>query len=279
MFNNPFTNFVRLLNKNWDLFTKRFAKYYLAKIVLHLYKMSDNIDECESYYSEYEDEYYFISDKREPKINSTQIPYDDPCNLPPPCKDYQFTIVMDLDETLITSLFIRAGSNYDIFLRPYAKSLLEDLNANNYEIIIWTAGVESHLKKALLLLDPENKLIHHSICRGTSWYKGEGPIIKSLDLIPHRSFNKMLLIENNKAAAINQYNRTIIVPSFKVSNNQDNILHKLSEWVLQGSTILNEQIQACGDQCSICNKHNDQVHLYKFLYFDGVTVTSKCSLY
>jgi CTD small phosphatase-like protein 2 len=64
----------------------------------------------------------------------------------PPIKDYTYTLVLDLDETLVhffyvISFFIKTPSGGSFLIRPFCMEFLETL-ASLYEIVIFTAALK-----------------------------------------------------------------------------------------------------------------------------------------
>ena len=164
----------------------------------------------------------------------------DPQLLKPPDRtDYQRTVIFDLDETLICTDFTDQ-SNYQVYLRPHLTDLLRELTNLNCEIIVWSAGVESHVKKCLNLIDPSQTFIKMAIYRDSSWFKGI-PIFKPIKLIPHRDPEKIILIENNPHAAYQQLRKTIIVTSYLIPRPNDQLLKQLTDWFKQHFTEPNPE--------------------------------------
>lgn len=56
-----------------------------------------------------------------------------------PINDEVYTLVLDLDETLI-HMIETEGPNQRILIRPYAKEFLNTM-AKSYEIVIFTASI------------------------------------------------------------------------------------------------------------------------------------------
>ena len=171
----------------------------------------------------------FVSALNEYCCRVGHIVIDDPRVAPPPDSKYARTIVFDIDETLLNATLY--DNYYQVTLRPGARSLLQLLNDLGCEIIVWSAGTEGHVQNCLSLLDKDTQLIKFAICRGPSWFKS-CPIFKRLDLIPHRSKDSLLLIENNCAAAYEQLENTIIVDNFYSKHyHTDAVLFHLAEWL------------------------------------------------
>jgi CTD small phosphatase-like protein 2 len=59
----------------------------------------------------------------------------------PPIKDYEYSLVLDLDETLVH--FIDSGNNRHLLVRPFVSSFLNEMS-KIYELVIFTAGLENY---------------------------------------------------------------------------------------------------------------------------------------
>lgn len=59
----------------------------------------------------------------------------------PEIKDQVYTLVLDLDETLVH--FIDTGTNKHLLVRPYVNSFLSEMS-RIYELVIFTAGLENY---------------------------------------------------------------------------------------------------------------------------------------
>lgn len=84
------------------------------------------------------------------------------CLLPPKKSYFDYTLVVDLDETLIH--FFNTNTYGIYFLRPFCLQFLRELS-ESYEIIIFTAGTKQYADKIIDGLDPSNSLIKHRLYR------------------------------------------------------------------------------------------------------------------
>lgn len=81
--------------------------------------------------------------------------------LPPIDKKYTYTLVLDLDETLIHSL--EQHDSYPL-IRPGALTFLEELSPY-YEIVIFTAALQDYADSIIQLLDKDKHYIQHRLYR------------------------------------------------------------------------------------------------------------------
>ena len=130
---------------------------------------------------------------------------DFPPYLPSINQKYKYTLVLDIDETLIHFSF----TNIDgmLFIRPYCFEFLEELN-DLYEIITFSLGTQDYTDPILNIIDKENKIIkyrlyrHHCLMR-TNLYK-------DLNLIG-RDLSKVIYIDNLETNfKMNPYNGILI---------------------------------------------------------------------
>ena len=139
------------------------------------------------------------------KINDS-VPY-----LPPIDNKYKYTLVLDMDETLIHFVYrnknIKNIITYDMIeqndlnqlgmflLRPYTKYFFEKLK-NLYEIIIFTNGIKEYCDKILSLIDPNLEYIKFRLFRKHSIIKDNDIKIKDLSLLG-RDLSKIIIIDNS----------------------------------------------------------------------------------
>jgi hypothetical protein len=154
-----------------------------------------------------------------------------PSQLPPPKEPDARTIVLDLDETLVSVCRRRNPLNdYPIYLRPDTRWLLEELRNRDFELIVWSAGTRSHVSRCLDKIDPECELITAAVCWDESWVRPH-LILKDLGLLPGRELERCWLIENSPLTAIDQTERVIIVPPYTYTNRNDQTLRHLFELI------------------------------------------------
>ncbi len=137
------------------------------------------------------------------KINDTS-PY-----LPPIDKKYKYSLVLDMDGTLIHFLYKNKTSNSifkfnvienDIMqlgmflLRPYTKLFFEKLK-NFYEIIIFTNGTKEYCDKILDFIDPNQEYIKFRLYRKHSINKDNDNYLKDLSLLG-RDLSKIIIIDD-----------------------------------------------------------------------------------
>ena len=116
-----------------------------------------------------------------------------PPYLPPINPQYKYTLVLDMDETLVHFFFTHINGMF--FVRPYCFEFLNDLN-NLYEIITFTAGTKDYADNILNQLDINDNIIkyrlyrqHTTIC-GLSAYKDLSKL--------GRDLSKIIIIDNLK---------------------------------------------------------------------------------
>ena len=110
----------------------------------------------------------------------------------------KYTLVLDLDETLIH--YVDNGdSNESYFLiRPFCDKFLKEM-AQYYEVVIFTAGVKEYADWVVDQLDPKKELISHRLYRQHTINRSKtNPfpvIIKDLSKIG-RSLHKTIIVDN-----------------------------------------------------------------------------------
>lgn len=115
------------------------------------------------------------------------------CNpkLPPSKMPDAYSLVLDLDETLVHYSEHDGMGSYEI--RPGMHEFVQRMHANGYELIIFTAATQDYADWVIDQIDPD-RLIHHRLYRqhALPW----GPIfVKDLSRLG-RDLDRVLIIDN-----------------------------------------------------------------------------------
>ena len=113
--------------------------------------------------------------------------------LPPIDSKYKYTLVLDMDETLIHFFFTHINGMF--FVRPFCFDFLNELN-DLYEIITFTAGTKDYADMILNQLDINNNIFKYRLYRQHITIS-ELNIFKDLDKIG-RDLSKTIIIDNLK---------------------------------------------------------------------------------
>ena len=106
---------------------------------------------------------------------------------------YKYTLVLDMDETLIHFFFTKNFGMF--FIRPYCFEFLSQLS-EFYEIITFTAGTKEYADYILNLLDPNNEIIKYRLYRQHVTILGSS-VYKDLNKLG-RDLSKIIIIDNMK---------------------------------------------------------------------------------
>ena len=215
-------NFCRNINRNLDIaissikqFSNNLFKigYFnpIHNICLDLFRLIDTykITDISNIIINYIFFYVLHSSQNDKKNSSTKIlsfgsnanslaalgfinvpsPYLE--KLPPEVQNSTYTLVLDLDETLVHFVYTPSGGIF--LIRPYCLQFLEEMS-KIFEIIIFTAALKDYADSILDILDPHKKLIkyrlyrqHTSVC-GITFCKDLSKIGRDLE--------KSLIVDN-----------------------------------------------------------------------------------
>ena len=140
--------------------------------------------------------------------------------LPPLDKNkYTYSLVLDLDETLVHTL----PETNKTLIRPGVDTFLKEL-APFFEIIIFTAGVQEYADSLLNQIDKEHKLIQHRLYRQHCTFEKSGNV-KDMSKLG-RDLSKVIIIDNiSDNFKIQSQNGIFITPW--LGNENDNELFQL----------------------------------------------------
>lgn len=147
--------------------------------------------------------------------------------LPPKHPEKMFTLVLDLDETLIHYEEISYGKG-KVHVRPFADKFLQQLSLH-YEIVIFTASVQDYADHIIDQLDEGNWISHrlyreHTTPRGDTYFK-------DLRLLG-RDLAKTIIVDNNADNFALQPANGIQIPAF-TGDHGDFILVSMAQKLTQ----------------------------------------------
>ena len=111
--------------------------------------------------------------------------------LPESIEKSTYTLVLDLDETLVHFFFTPSGGTF--LIRPFCFKFLEDMS-KIFEIAIFTAATKDYADSILDVIDPNKKLINHRLYRHHTTIC-EITFVKDLTKIG-RNLNRCIIIDN-----------------------------------------------------------------------------------
>lgn len=127
----------------------------------------------------------------------------------------KLTVVLDLDETLI---YAREGP---LYARPGLDDLMK-LIKDNFEGIVWTAGVKAYAQAVVRNID-KHDAISHCVYRHKKWFTGCAGYNKDLTLLG-RDMNKTLILENTPDCLRGNEENGILVADYEGGEYPDNTL-------------------------------------------------------
>jgi Dullard-like phosphatase family protein len=141
------------------------------------------------------------ADKANPEAEKPTPPY-----LPSPPEGLEYTLVLDLDETLI---HYRDDEEYYL-VRPGVTQFLQELSSL-YDIVLFTAGVKKYADWIVDHIDPQ-RYITHRLYRRHTVFK-DAMYIKDLSMLG-RDLRKTLIIDNLYESFLSQPDNGILVKSW-----------------------------------------------------------------
>jgi Dullard-like phosphatase family protein len=172
-----------------------------------------------------------------------------PPYLPQISPKYKYTLVLDIDETLIHFFFTYINGMF--FVRPYVFDFLNEIN-KYYEIVTFTAGTKEYADNILNLLDINNNLIKYRLYRQHTTILGCN-VFKDLAKLG-RDLNKIIIIDNLKDNFKLNPNNGLFIKTW-TSDVNDNQFYDL-EKILKDIVLLDVK-----DVRPVIEKINDDIKI------------------
>ena len=153
--------------------------------------------------------------------NKIKIPF-----LPPlDTNKYKYTLVLDLDETLVH--YIEEKDRHYVQVRPFAEYFISEMG-KYFEIVIFTSAEEEYANIVLEEID-KNKIISHKLFRRHVEYS-DGFCLKDLNKIG-RDLSKVCIVDNDKNNFKLQNDNGIEIKEF-LGEQDDNELDLLGDLLM-----------------------------------------------
>ncbi|KAM3133252.1 hypothetical protein pb186bvf_014680 [Paramecium bursaria] len=153
-----------------------------------------------------------------------------------PKNDNVYTLVIDLDETLVH--FSDDGKQKSILIRPYVDLFINEM-ANYYELVIFTAGLQQYADWVVDQLDPL-RLIKYRLYRHHTIQR-ENNLIKDLNKLG-RPLNKTIIIDNTPQNFLLQPQNGISIKTW-TSDPRDEALKELIPVLIELSKVKDVRIK------------------------------------
>lgn len=140
-----------------------------------------------------------------PKINSfmssaTNLPVEK-LILPKRKEGLKLTVLFDLDETLAhCKMTEKEGeereSEVEVSIRPYTYQVLKDLKTV-FEVGLFTSSAKSYADTVISRFDPKDEIFDFRLYKTNCADIGDHIFVKDLSIIPERSQDTVLIVDNN----------------------------------------------------------------------------------
>ncbi|OQR72928.1 CTD small phosphatase protein 2-like [Tropilaelaps mercedesae] len=167
----------------------------------------------------------YVLSVKERRAYRSRYPLGGPSLLPPKKpNDDRLTLVLDLDETLIHSMYDPLNPlsmTVTVIPRPHVKPFLNAIS-HWYEIVVFTASLPFYADGILDDLDPKGEIFHHRLYRQHCCYF-QGVFIKDLERLG-RPMGRVILVDNFPGAYMMQPRNALPVHSFIGDPNDEELL-------------------------------------------------------
>ena len=174
---------------------------------------------------------------------------EDPPFLPPINPKYKYTLVLDMDETLIYFFFTNVNGMF--FIRPFCFYFLNELS-KYYEIVTFTAGTKEYADNILNMLDLNDNIFKYRLYRQHITIIGCN-VFKNLSKLG-RDLSKVIIIDNVKDNFKMQQNNGLVIKTW-TSDINDNQFYYLT------SLLKDIALLEVNDVRPIIKKINDDIQI------------------
>jgi Dullard-like phosphatase family protein len=170
--------------------------------------------------------------------------------LPPIQKPYIYTLVLDLDETLI-HYKTNSSPKWDnpkknmIILRPDLIFFLKEMK-KIYELVLFSYATYDYIEKVLKIIESKEKFFEYILDRRHITYEN-GSYIKNLSLIGRDLKNVIIIDDKPQAFKMHKENGIFIKPFYGDCCNNKNILKNLAKILkdIRKDADINGDIRKC----------------------------------
>ena len=154
---------------------------------------------------------------------------------------YQYTLVLDLDETLISFRINQTGKGI-LKMRPGLFNFLKRVK-NKYELVVFTAGTKEYADPIIDIIEQKEKFFVKRLYRQHTIYR-DNTFIKDLTKLG-RDLSKIIIVDNMPQNFRLQKENGILINNYFGQDNGDNTLQLLGDILLkiaqsQGKDVRNE---------------------------------------
>lgn len=135
----------------------------------------------------------------------------------------KFTLVLDLDETLILCLSTSEDCKFQIKLRPHLYDLLERIKGK-YEIIIFTASSKEYAEAVVKSIDKSHKYIKKVISRNNCIHVND-LYIKDLRILADRQVSDIIIVDNSIFSYAFQQENGVPINSYKGNDDDEELVY------------------------------------------------------
>ncbi len=146
------------------------------------------------------------------------------------------TLVLDLDETLITTKTSEndnvskvAGAEFELKIRPFAEEFLKKMS-KEFEIIIFSSAERKYVEVIAKVLDPKSQYISHIFHREHCIKTPQGLFVKDLRIFKGRELRDMVIVDNLVQSFAHQIDNGIPIISW-YGDRSDQELKYLMEYL------------------------------------------------
>ena len=166
------------------------------------------------------------------KLGEKEISFQQNFILPPIKNNYNYTLILNLDETLIyfNKRFPSQLGGNKLILRPNIKEFLHEMK-NLFELIIFSDTSQDYIEAIIDVIEQEEKYFSYVLSNKYITFDNKGERIKDLFLLGRKIKNVIVVDNTENLYKLNKENLICIRPFFGDVNKDKNTLKILGNFL------------------------------------------------
>ena len=148
-------------------------------------------------------------------------------------REEKYTLVIDLDETLVLSTQINddseEGCKFRVKIRPFLQNFFETIKGK-FEMVVFTASDKKYAERVVEIIDKHHQYIKKVVSRENCIQAAHEILVKDLRIFADRKASELVIVDNSILSFAFQLESGIPITSFQ-GNDDDEELSYLADYL------------------------------------------------